>query len=54
MAFCDPANGVVVIPRDKLPQVLELLPKLTLADDKVKDDVAKGMSVSEAFKLHRG
>lgn len=49
----DPTNGVVVIPNDKVTAVLELLPKLTSADDKVKEDVLKGMSVYDAFKLHR-
>ncbi|PWI69013.1 hypothetical protein PCL_01398 [Purpureocillium lilacinum] len=54
VALHDPVNGVVVIPRDKLDAVLELLPRLTAADDKVKEDVLKGMSVYDAFKLHRG
>ncbi|KAH6610593.1 hypothetical protein Trco_000613 [Trichoderma cornu-damae] len=54
VAFSDPVNGVVIIPRDKLDQVLELLPSLVAADAKVKEDVLKGMSVYEAFKLHRG
>nr|AFP27247.1 menaquinone methyltransferase [Epichloe typhina] len=53
IAFQDPANGVVVIPRDKVDQVLEMLPRLTSADDKVKEDVLKGMSVYDAFQLHR-
>ncbi|KAJ0164165.1 4-hydroxy-4-methyl-2-oxoglutarate aldolase [Colletotrichum tanaceti] len=53
LVFADPANGVVVIPKDKIDQVLELLPKLTAADDKVKEDVLKGVSVHDAFKTHR-
>ncbi|KAF5009404.1 hypothetical protein FDECE_4371 [Fusarium decemcellulare] len=53
LAFSDPINGVVVIPQGKVSAVLELLPKLTSADDKVKEDVLKGMTVHEAFKLHR-
>lgn len=52
--FCDPANGVVVIPRDKLEEAIELIPKLIHADEMVKEDVGKGMSVQEAFKIHRG
>jgi len=43
----------VVIPQDKLDATLELLPKLTSADDKVKEEVEKGMSVKEAFAKHR-
>lgn len=54
VAFSDPGNGVVIIPRDKVGQVLELLPSLVAADARVKEDVVKGMSVYEAFKLHRG
>ncbi|CAH0018513.1 unnamed protein product [Clonostachys rhizophaga] len=54
LAVCDSVNGVVVIPRDRVQQVLELLPKLTSADDKAKEDVAKGVPVYEAFKRHRG
>lgn len=54
VAFSDPGNGVVIIPQEKVGQVLELLPSLVAADAKVKEDVLKGMSVYEAFKLHRG
>lgn len=54
LAVHDPTNGVVVIPQEKVEQVLELLPKLTAADDKVKADVTDGASVKEAFKRHRG
>lgn len=54
LVFCDPANGVVVIPQDKVGDVVDLLPKLTAADDRVKEAVASGMSVHEAFKTHRG
>ncbi|KAM3450419.1 hypothetical protein MY3296_006088 [Beauveria thailandica] len=54
LAVHDPVNGVVVIPQDKVAQVLELLPKLTSADDKAKADVALGVSVKEAFQRHRG
>lgn len=54
IAFHDPAGDLVIIPRDRVTKVLELLPKLTAADDKVKEDVLGGMSVHDAFKLHRG
>ncbi|GKU17316.1 unnamed protein product [Fusarium langsethiae] len=53
LAFSDPINGVVVIPKDKVSSVIELLPKLTAADDKVKEDVLGGSTVYESFKLHR-
>ncbi|KAF4595820.1 Demethylmenaquinone methyltransferase [Ophiocordyceps camponoti-floridani] len=53
VAFHDPDNGFVVIPRDKLQQVLDLMPKLVAADDKVKEHVVRGGTVHEAFKLHR-
>ncbi|KAG5982228.1 hypothetical protein E4U55_002173 [Claviceps digitariae] len=53
IAFQDPINGVVIIPRDKVDQVLDLLPRLTAADDRVKEDILKGVSVYEAFQRHR-
>jgi regulator of RNase E activity RraA len=52
--FCDPLEGVVVIPQSLLEDCLQLMPKLVQADDFVKADVDRGMSVSEAFKKHRG
>ncbi|KAI9879561.1 MAG: hypothetical protein M1830_008095, partial [Pleopsidium flavum] len=51
--FCDPVEGVVVIPQDLLDAVLELLPNLVQADDRVKEDVKNGVSVQEAFAKHR-
>ena len=49
----DSINGVVVIPQNKLSDVISLLPHLVEADDHVKEDVKQGMSVQEAFKKHR-
>jgi regulator of RNase E activity RraA len=54
LVFGDPANGVVVIPRDRVKEVIDLLPRLVEADDRVKDDVSKGLSVEHAFATHRG
>ncbi|RDW88966.1 hypothetical protein BP6252_00998 [Coleophoma cylindrospora] len=54
LVFSDPTNGVVVIPKDKVNNVIEMLPTLVKADDRVKEDVEQGMSVQEAFKKHRG
>ncbi|CAP97971.1 hypothetical protein E8E15_011527 [Penicillium rubens] len=51
--FCDPLEGVVAIPRELLCQVLELMPKLTAMDDKAKEAVAQGMSVTDAFNKFR-
>lgn len=53
VVFCDPINGVVVIPIEKLDEVLGLLPILTLADDRAKEAVLSGTTVKEAFKIHR-
>jgi regulator of RNase E activity RraA len=53
IVFCDDINGVVVIPRDTLAEVLSLLPRMTAADQHVEEDVAKGMTVKDAFKKHR-
>ena len=46
-------NGVVAVPQGKVDELLELLPKLVEADEKVTADVGKGVSVEEAFKRHR-
>ena len=43
-----------MIPKNLLDDVLQLMPKLVAADDRVKEEVAKGMTVFEAFKKHRG
>ncbi|KAK6536192.1 hypothetical protein TWF281_000436 [Arthrobotrys megalospora] len=52
--FADPTNGVVSIPQDKLDAVLELLPKITGADEKVRIDVLENNSgLQDAFKKHR-
>jgi len=53
IVFADPVEGVVVIPQDKMDAVLELLPRLTAADDKVKEDVERGSLVKDAFEKHR-
>jgi regulator of RNase E activity RraA len=46
-------NGVVAIPQGKVDEVLELLPMLVEADEKVMQDVEQGVTVQEAFKRHR-
>lgn len=51
--FSDPAEGIVSIPQEKLDEVIELVPKLVEADDKVKEDVLAGSTVKEAFAKHR-
>ncbi|KAJ5225659.1 hypothetical protein N7468_006884 [Penicillium chermesinum] len=51
--FCDPLEGVVAIPRDLLSAVLETIPKLISMDDKAKEAVSQGMTVTEAFKTFR-
>jgi regulator of RNase E activity RraA len=54
LVFSDAVNGVIVIPQDKVGDVISMLPALVEADDRVKEDVKKGMTVQEAFKKHRG
>lgn len=50
----DPSeNGIVSIPQTKLDAVLELLPRLVAADEKVMEDVENGVDVGEAFRRHR-
>jgi len=53
VVFSDPTNGIVIIPQSKLEKLLELLPRLVEADQKVIEDVKNGVSVQEAFKKHR-
>jgi regulator of RNase E activity RraA len=54
LVFSDATNGVVVIPEDKVNDVISMLPALVEADDRVKEEVRKGMTVQKAFKKHRG
>jgi len=54
IVFCDPVEGIVVIPQELLDETLSLMPKLVSADDKVKEAVENGMTVAEAFKKFRG
>lgn len=44
----------MAIPRDQLDEVLDLMPKLVAMDDQVKEAVAQGESVFDAFKKFRG
>ncbi|KAI9659765.1 MAG: hypothetical protein M1831_003663 [Alyxoria varia] len=53
LIFSDPVEGVVVIPQEKLHAVVELVPKLVHADDRVTKDVEAGMTVKDAFAKHR-
>lgn len=54
LVFLDAVDGVAIIPQEKVDEVVAMLPKLIEADDRVKEDVEKGMTVQEAFKKHRG
>ncbi|KAI9806783.1 MAG: hypothetical protein M1825_006241 [Sarcosagium campestre] len=54
IVFADPANGVVVIPRELVVEVVKVLPKLVEADERVKQDVKAGGRLKEAFSKHRG
>ena len=54
LVFSDATNGVVIIPRSKVANVIDMLPGLIETDDRVKEDVTQGVTVQEAFKKHRG
>lgn len=43
-------RGVVVIPKEKLREVVELLPRFKEADDAVLEDVRRGVGLQEAFR----
>ena len=47
-------NGTVCIPKKLVDKVIEMLPKLVSADERVVKEVENGMTVKEAFKLFRG
>ncbi|POS88044.1 hypothetical protein EPUL_000303 [Erysiphe pulchra] len=51
--FCDSINGVVVIPQERMREVVDILPTLMEMDDRVKKDVMSGVSVYDAFAKHR-
>lgn len=53
IAYID-EGGVVIIPRDKVGSVLDMLPALISADEGARADVLKGMELGAAFKKHRG
>ncbi|KAL4797186.1 ribonuclease E inhibitor RraA/Dimethylmenaquinone methyltransferase [Aspergillus venezuelensis] len=53
IVFADPLEGVVVIPRELLDEVLRVMPGLVEMDDNVKGGVEGGMSVKEAFGRFR-
>ena len=52
--FCDPVEGVVVIPQEELDAVIDILPGIVQADENVMKDVKAGVTVREAFARHRG
>ncbi len=54
IVFCDAIEGIVVIPRNLLDDTLSLMTRLVPADDNVKEAVAQGMPVAEAFAKFRG
>lgn len=54
LVMIDPHSvGIVVIPSGRLDEVLDMLPELVKADERVIADVKNGVSVKEAFRRHR-
>merc|ERR1711916_406362 len=47
-------NGVVVIPKDRLDEVVALVKKLSEIDEKCMKDISSGRPVKETFAEHRG
>ncbi|RPA77827.1 RraA-like protein [Ascobolus immersus RN42] len=47
-------DGVVVVPKGRLDDLLSILPALVDADDKVRGDLVEGAGIAEAFARHRG
>ncbi|KHJ31380.1 hypothetical protein EV44_g1232 [Erysiphe necator] len=54
LIFCDSLNGVIAIPQERIKEVVDMLPTLIEADERVKEDVISGVSVYDAFAKHRG
>lgn len=46
-------RGCVVVPREKLEELMAMLPGLKEADDRCVADVQAGVDVTEAFRRHR-
>ena len=46
-------RGILVIPREKLVEVAEMLPELKEADDAVMRDFQADVRLKEAFQQHR-
>lgn len=46
-------NGCAIIPREKLEELMAILPALKEADEKCVADVQAGVDVTEAFRRHR-
>lgn len=46
-------NGVVCIPKDLLERVVDMLPGLAEADEKVEAAVNNGVTFAEASKMYR-
>jgi len=50
----DPESfGAVCIPADMMNKVLEILPQIVVADEKVLKEVEEGGDVGTAFKKYR-
>lgn len=47
-------RGCVVIPQDKLSDLMALMPALKQADERCVEDVKAGVDVTEVFRRHRG
>ena len=52
MCIDEAEKGAVVIPQGGMKELMEVLPKLKVADDARLWDVQKGVNVEESFKRH--
>jgi 4-hydroxy-4-methyl-2-oxoglutarate aldolase len=46
-------NGVVVVPKDRVDDVIHKAEELQLQEEKVEGDIADGVTITEAFRRHR-
>ncbi len=51
--FLGDVNGVVVIPRERLQEVIDKMDELAEIEEKITEELEKGMTIGEAFARYR-
>lgn len=53
LVFCDPMDGIVIIPQELVDRVIEVMPGRVAGDSKVKEAVEAGSDVQTAIQKYR-